>query len=287
MKRILVPTDFSPTAELAFRFAVNVATRAKGTIILYHNYVPLGSTFIGTETTRKEYNTKYEARATKKMELLKNRVLGDVAEVAITIIVGRAPLMDNMLRFAAHNNIELIVMGTQGASGFKKTIIGSVAAKIAGKSDIPVLLVPEKYIMKDPKHFVFASNFQSSEKNALSLVIDMANMYDADLTVLHFQSLNLTASEKEKEKKDFETYTDALQSIYNESNIKFHLIEASSVIETMESMCEVFPYDIMVMVRRKKSFFEKFFIKSFTQNMAYTTQKPLLIFPASDDSQLQ
>ena len=37
MKKLLVPTDFSPIAELAFLFAVNVATRAKGTIILYHN----------------------------------------------------------------------------------------------------------------------------------------------------------------------------------------------------------------------------------------------------------
>jgi nucleotide-binding universal stress UspA family protein len=286
MKRILVPTDFSPTAELAFRFAVNVATRAKGSITLYHNYVPIGSTFIGTETTRKEYNTECEASLTKKLELLKKKVLGDVTEVAVSITVGRAPLIDNMLGFVAHNNIDLIVMGTQGASGFKKTIIGSVAAKIIEKSDIPVLLVPEKYIMKEPRQFVFASNFQSFEKNALTLVIDMVNMFDADLTVLHFQSLNIPAAEKEKEKNDFEAFAYTLQRIYNESNIKFHLLEASSVIETMERMCEAFPYDVMVMVRRKKSFIEKFFIKSFTQNMAYTTQKPLLIVPASDDSQL-
>jgi nucleotide-binding universal stress UspA family protein len=286
MKRILVPTDFSPTAELAFRFAVNVATRAKGSITLYHNYVPIGSTFIGTEITRKEYNAECEASLTKKLELLKKKVLGDVTEVAVSITVGRAPLIDNMLGFVAHNNIDLIVMGTQGASGFKKTIIGSVAAKIIEKSDIPVLLVPEKYIMKEPRQFVFASNFQSFEKNALTLVIDMVNMFDADLTVLHFQSLNIPAAEKEKEKNDFEAFAYTLQRIYNESNIKFHLLEASSVIETMERMCEAFPYDVMVMVRRKKSFIEKFFIKSFTQNMAYTTQKPLLIVPASDDSQL-
>jgi nucleotide-binding universal stress UspA family protein len=55
----------------------------------------------------------------------------------------------------------------------------------------------------------------------------------------------------------------------------------------MEGMCETFPYDVKVMARRKKSFIEKFFIKSFTQNMAYTTKKPLLIVPASDASPLQ
>jgi nucleotide-binding universal stress UspA family protein len=113
MNRILVPNDFSPTAELAFRFAVNVATRAKGSITLYHNYVPIESTFIGTEITRKEYNAEYEATVAKKLALIKKRVLDDIIEVAVTINVGRAPLIDNMLGFAAHNKIDLIVMGTQ------------------------------------------------------------------------------------------------------------------------------------------------------------------------------
>jgi nucleotide-binding universal stress UspA family protein len=137
MNRILVPNDFSPTAELAFRFAVNVATRAKGSITLYHNYVPIESTFIGTEITRKEYNAEYEATVAKKLALIKKRVLDDIIEVAVTINVGRAPLIDNMLGFAAHNKIDLIVMGTQGASGIKKTFDESVATKIVEKSDIP------------------------------------------------------------------------------------------------------------------------------------------------------
>jgi nucleotide-binding universal stress UspA family protein len=56
-------------------------------------------------------------------------------------------------------------------------------------------------------------------------------------------------------------------------------MESSSITETMERLDKKFPYDVMVMVRRKKSFLERFFIKSFTQNMAYITKKPLLIVP--------
>ncbi|HSN09320.1 MAG TPA: universal stress protein, partial [Hanamia sp.] len=36
MIRILVPTDFSPTAERAFRLAAELASKTKGTIILFH-----------------------------------------------------------------------------------------------------------------------------------------------------------------------------------------------------------------------------------------------------------
>ena len=55
MKRILVPADFSPTAEKAFRFALDIATKTKGTVILYHVYTPEESTFIDTEQKSKQY----------------------------------------------------------------------------------------------------------------------------------------------------------------------------------------------------------------------------------------
>lgn len=126
MKRILVPTDFSPTAQKAFRFALDLAQRANGTIIMYHNYIPVESTFVGTEKTRKQYNTQSEVNIVKRLQRLSKKVTADTAGVAVSTIVGRSPLIDNILGFAEHNHIDLIIMGTQGASGLKKTIIGSV-----------------------------------------------------------------------------------------------------------------------------------------------------------------
>lgn len=283
MKRILVPTDFSPTAEKAFRFAVDIAAKAKGTVILYHTYIPVQSTFIGTEKTRKQYNTQNEANIVKRLQRLRKKVVGDSTEVSVSTIVGRSPLIDNILGFAEHNHIDLIVMGTQGASGLKKTIIGSVAARVIEKSDLPVLLVPAKYELEEPQQFVFATNYQATDKQALTLVAAMAKLYNADITVLHFLSGYNSESEKEKGRSDFDTYEYHLQRTFNESNIKFHLLETSSVIETMETLDKKFPYDIMTMVRRKKSFLEKFFIKSFTENMAYITKKPLLVVPEEEE----
>ena len=279
MKRILVPTDFSPTAEKAFRFALDLAAKAKGTIILYHTYTPVESTYIGTEKTRKQYNTQSETNIAKRLQRLKNKVVGDSDEVAVSTIVGRSPLIDNILGFAEHNHIDLIIMGTQGASGLKKTIIGSEAARVIEQSDLPVLLVPAQYELETPAQFVFAANFEPSDKQALTLTDAMAKLYNAEISVLHFLNVYYTESEKEEKKNDFDVYAYSLQRVFNESNIKFHLLETSSVMETMETLDNKFPYDILVMVRRNKTFLEKFFIKSFTQNMAHTTKKPLLIVP--------
>lgn len=282
MKRILVPTDFSPTAEKAFRFAVDIAAKARGTVILYHTYIPVESTFVGTEKTRKQYNTQSEANIGKRLQRLRKKVVGDSTDVAVSTIVGRSPLIDNILGFAEHNHIDLIVMGTQGASGLKKTIIGSVAARVIEKSDVPVLLVPAKYELEEPGQIVFVTNFSTTDKAALVNVGEMARLYKAGITVLHFQSVYTAHAEKEKEKNDFDTYAHYLQRELNKYKIHFHLLEVGSVTETMETLDKKFPYDVMAMVRRKKTFLEKFFIKSFTQNMAYITNKPLLVVPEEE-----
>ena len=282
MKRILVPIDFSPTAEKAFRFALDLATRAKGTIALYHNYIPVQSTFIGSEKSRKEYDMQREADILKRMHRLKKKVAGNSSEVAVSTIVDHSPLVPNILAFAAKNQIDLIVMGTQGASGLKKTIVGSVAARLVEKSNLPVLLVPEKYEAMKPGQFVLATNFSNTDTDALARIGEIAELYEAEITVLHFLSANTGLADKEKIKIDFDNYARNLQKKQKGNKVYFHLLEANSITKTMETLDQKFPYDVMAMVRRKKTFLEKLLMKSFTLNMAYVTNKPLLIIPETE-----
>ena len=279
MQRILVPTDFSPTAEKAFRFALDIATKAKGTVILYHVYTPEESTFIDTEQKSKQYNTQTETNLVKRLQRLKKKVTAHTADVPVSTIVGRSPVIDNILGFAEHNHIDLIVMGTQGASGLKKIIIGSVAARIVEKTDIPVLLVPEKFEWIEPKRIVFITNYLQTDRQALSGVLALAKLYEAALTIVHLVDV---FAKEENEKIDFDNYAHAMHRELNEFNLKFKLLKTSSVTETMENLYKEIPYDMLAMVRRKKSFLKKFFLKSFTQNMAYVTNQPLLVVPEEE-----
>ena len=279
MQRILVPTDFSPTAEKAFRFALNIATKAKGTVILYHVYTPVESPFIDTGQKSKQYNTKTETNLVKRLQRLKKKVTAHTADVPVSTIVGRSPVIDNILGFAEHNHIDLIVMGTQGASGLKKIIIGSVAARIVEKTDIPVLLVPEKFEWTEPERIVFITNYLQTDRQALSVVLALAKLYGAALTVVHLVDV---FAKEEKEKIDFDNYAHAMHRELNQFNLRFKLLKTSSVTETMENLYKEIPYDIVAMVRRKKSFLKKFFLKSFTQNMAYVTNQPLLVVPEEE-----
>ena len=281
MKRILVPTDFSPTAERALRFALDIASKSKGTVILYHVYTPVENTSIDMEKTRKQENTQIETNLVKRLQRFKKKVMANGMDVPVSTVVGRSPIINNILGFAEDNHIDLIVMGTQGASGLKKIIVGSVAARIIEKSDIPVLLVPEKFKWKEPEQIVFATNYQKTDKQALSLVLALAKYYNATVTVTHLiNAYNIP--EAEKEQTDFDTYAYTVQREFNNSKLKFQLVKATSVTETMENLYKEVPYDMVVMVRRKKTFMERYSMESFTKNMAYITNHPLLIVPEGE-----
>jgi len=53
---------------------------------------------------------------------------------------------EEILNYAAKNNCGFIVMGTHGRKGLEKTLLGSVTAVVASKSEIPVITVsPMKF----------------------------------------------------------------------------------------------------------------------------------------------
>ncbi len=279
MKRILVPTDFSPTAEKAFRFAIDLADRIKASVLLYHNFIPVESSFVASEVSREQYNAECEEKIIKRLNRLKKKVLANPSTVTVSAIVGQSPLVDNMLDFANHNQIDLIIMGTQGATGLGKKLLGSVATRDIEKTELPLLLVPAKYELEIPKKFVLATNYQPTDQKALALVDTMAKAYDAEVTILHIINAYMTESAKATEKSHFDSYASSLKPDFSESKIKFQLLETTLISETMETLEKSCPYDIMTMVRRKRTFIESFFLKSFTKKMAYLIKKPFLIIP--------
>lgn len=279
MKRILVPTDFSPTSERAFRFAVDIASRANGTVILNHIYTPVQSTFAGTVKTRALYNTQSETNLLKRLQRLKKKVLTNTPDVHVSTVIGYSPIVDNILGFAEHNKADLIVMGTQGVSGLKKAIIGSTAVRIIERSDIPVLLVPENFKQKEPTHIVFAADTQYTGFKALALTLALAKLYTAAVTVVHLIDPYLTWEDRLKQTSESEAYIKTLQNTFNDSNLRFQFLKAPSILQTLENLNTQIPHDMMVMIRGKKSAMERIFMDSFTKNMAYATTHPLLVVP--------
>ena len=276
MRRILVPVDFSTTSKKAFRFAVDIAAKTDGVIILVHFYTREKKTVFGSQETADQNNKNTEINCLKRLKRLKKRVLEEAgADIVVTTIVGCTPVITNILGYAERNHIDMIVMGTQGAGGLKKVIIGSVAAKIIAEAEIPVILIPEKFGMKQIEHVVFTTDIKKSDKKALPIVFDFANLHDASVTIVNLFVKAVNNDRKGIE--DFDNYANHVKKTYTIPKIQFKQIETKSVSKSMENLLDELPYDVLAMARRKLQPIDRLLQKSFTREMAFMTTQPLMV----------
>lgn len=279
MKRILVPTDFSPTAEKAFLFAIDIAAKSGGSVSLYHVGTSVESETAATATKRKKQRPETGALQLRKLINLKNSTQTRHPGVSVSTILGEGAVVKKINDFVAREHYDLLVMGTQGVSGLKKNIIGSVAAHMIDTAGIPVLLIPENHNGHPPSQIVFATDYQEADREALSFIIKLSQLYNAKVAVVHLYDLYLM--EEAQQRRKFDSYTALLKKELNADTLQFKFLKVASIREAMETLDKIVPYDILAMARRQKNLLEKIFVDSFTQNMAYLNTLPLLVLPGN------
>jgi nucleotide-binding universal stress UspA family protein len=145
MKKILVPCDFSPAAETAFKFAVNIASRNKSEIHLLHVVDTTQSNTPSSELPwvapfNGGFVERLEQQLNEKFQGLVSKYSAESLSVFFSTQIGA--LSQNIERYILDQNIDMVAMGTKGASGFKELLIGSNTEKIVRNVKIPVVAVP-------------------------------------------------------------------------------------------------------------------------------------------------
>jgi len=140
IRRILCPTDFSPTAGRASHYAAELA-RAFGAEVLLLHVVPemnYPQRSLGMVTAFPNLREELHQRA--KNELDRQRQQLDPA-LAIRTELRDGPPHEQILACAEANQADLIVLGTHGHTGLKHVLLGSTAEQIVRLSTCPVMTV--------------------------------------------------------------------------------------------------------------------------------------------------
>jgi nucleotide-binding universal stress UspA family protein len=146
MKRILVPTDFSPNSQPAIHVAAAMALATGAEVELLHADVslayvsPLAEYALSNEFSAE----KYAIDAAEEMATIKHELAQapDYANLNITTRVESGDLYEVIQRIANEDEADLIIMGTRGASGAEEVFFGSNTEKIIRTAKCPVLSVP-------------------------------------------------------------------------------------------------------------------------------------------------
>jgi len=223
MKTILVPTDFSPQAENAIDLAIQIAKKADN-VQLKILHVLESDTSVGMNdfgegnTVNIEQQVFMAQYLEKRKEKIKEDMIALVAqerfvglEVDGETEVGNP--FQSISKAIANHQADLVIMGTQGASGMEEVLIGSNTEKVVRHSKCPVITLKQHLEIGSIKNIVVATNLKDDHSDLIKQLQKLQKFTGAQLHFLKVNTPNHFHTDRQA-KKEFAAY----EAKYNLSN---------------------------------------------------------------------
>jgi len=279
MKKIVLPTDFSDNALNAINYALQLFKDDMCTFYLLNTYTPMIYTY--------EYQTNADQYMMEAVDMVKKNSKTKLDELLIslknkynnpkhtyTTISSFSVLSDEVVEFSDKHNIDLVVMGTKGASKAREVLFGSNTIHVIKKAKCPVLAIPENFNFEAPKEILFPTDYKIDfQLTNLKLLIELANMYNPRINILHTFNDNELSEDQEKNKL-------ALDDYFSTTAHLFHNVSNQKLTDAIEKFQLRAKINLLVMINTRHSFFEKLFSKSAIHEIALHLNIPLLVIPA-------
>ena len=157
MSVVIAPVDFSPASSNALLFAAEICRRTSSLLLVVH-VMSKSSEEVQTKQLLEDLLSGLKKSSLTELNCQYSLSRGSLVTVLKTIITERLP--------------RLVVMGTKGATGLKRILIGSNTVKVLSKVRIPVLVIPEE------ANF---TNFGTQIKNRVVLATDLFELKSMDV----------------------------------------------------------------------------------------------------------
>ncbi|MBC7440301.1 MAG: universal stress protein [Flavobacterium sp.] len=272
MKKILVPTDFSEHAEYALKVAAQIAKKNNCELFIL-NLLDLPSHM--NDAVSNGVNIPevmlFLSKTNDKLEELTRAPYLEGLEITTSAKLEKA--FEGIVTYSKEHNIDLIVMGSHGSSGFQEMVIGSNTEKIVRSSDVPVLVIKNEVQDFKASNFVFASDFSNDIKKPFQQLVNFANIFDANLNLVMINTPNSFKSTIVAERimndfiKDFQIGKYSLH-IYNDTNVEKGILNFANRIDA----------DLIGMCTHGRTGFAHFFNGSISEDLVNHAIRPVITF---------
>jgi nucleotide-binding universal stress UspA family protein len=279
MKRILVPCDFSKPAIEAFRYALDVADQSNGFIhLLYVVQLPVmhDTMLMPTLNFEEQYLKDAEEASKKHFEKIIAKYNKQNIEVTFTVRFGSPST--TILEFTQENVIDVVIMGSHGASGFRELVIGSNAEKIVRRSPVPVLIIKD-YVKSQVKNIVFPNDLDTEQQEDFVMKVKaLQHFFKAHLhivwinTPLNFTNDTETIDRLTRFAKRYmlKNYT---IHVFNHSNEESGILEYSKYIKA----------DLIAMATHGRKGLSHFFNGSLAEDVANHATCPIWTYTLKNE----
>ena len=276
MTRILMPTDFSDNSFKAIQYALLVYKDIKCSFYLLHTYTPpvyQTEYLLGSPGLIGLGDVMHETSMTQ-LEKLKSRLENQYESDKHTFIVHTAfnTLLGEISEIVTNEKIDLIVMGTQGATGAEEILFGTNTVHVIKKAKCPVIAVPPNYEYEAPKEILFPTDYEIDyRKDNITHLLTIARQHKSRINVMHVRTgydLNVV---QEKHKGQLEKLLG--------SSVLFHDMPDNGIIEAVNAFQDKEKINLLVMVQNKHTFMERLFIEPVIKKIGFHISIPFMVLP--------
>lgn len=281
MKKILLPTDFSDNSWNAISYALELFKNESCLFYLLNTYTPMvytydysfgggaviSETMTGEDIVRKSSIDGLEALLERIDKEYPNNKHNYQTISAYNI------LSDEINELVEDEPIDLIIMGTKGATGAQEILFGSQTVYVMRKAKCPTLAIPQNYTHHEVKDILFPNDYKYEyTKKNFSVLNVIASVTGCSIHVLHISNeLELSESQK-KNKRLINSYFKDIKSDHIE-------VSDRTVPEAVATYIANNDIDMVVMTNRKHSMLERLLFRQSVDVIGMHIDIPFLVIP--------
>lgn len=277
MKKILLPTDFSQNAYNAISYALQLLESEECTFYLLNTYTPA---FYDNEYL------VYSATVPTLSEIYKQKSMNGLQNVLRRIkrnfkndkhhfekISSFNLLNDEIKELVLEKDIDLIVMGTKGATGAEEILFGTHTVHAIKKARCPLLAIPAGFEYKPPKEILFPTDYEAEIPGLLNILKEIAEAHSSCLHILHVYFGTDLSPDQTKRKK-------SLGRAFKNIGHHFYSITEKSVTRAIYDFQEENDVHMLAMINNKHSFFENLLFTPVVNEIGFNVKVPFLVIPS-------
>jgi nucleotide-binding universal stress UspA family protein len=267
--KVLVLTDFSPLSKVALQYAVRMSAKLPSELTIL-NVVRLDGV-PKSNMRMKQVEQMLMKIAEEEGEKLVAELKVKTKSPVIFMAVKGHTVTDVVKRYIAKNYVNLVVMGSQGASHLKKLSLGGTTVAAIDAITTPVMAIPKYAEFQEFGRIVYATDLKNL-KAELDLIIPFASIFNTHVHVVHV----VESVTKQIEEQRVEADQAIARSGYKKMD--FRLIIDDDIPEAIDGFIRQSKADLLTTFTHELNFIEKLFGLSVTRQLAYQGNIPLLAF---------
>lgn len=277
MKTILLPTDFSDNSWNAIEYALDFYKDYTCSFYLLH--VNRLNTLVEEDYLYADQHTivadnKIE-QAKTQLKLILNRIakkFPNSRKHKFYTLTDNNFFLESIRQHVEEKKVDVIVMGTKGATGLSKYIIGSNTGDVITKVKCTTLVVPENAKFKAINEVAFPTDFSMSR--GLQMLQPLAEILDrnsASLRVLNICKKESSLNTQQKKNKEL------LEDYLYHYKYSLHFLTNKKVEDAVQCFVKTRNIDLITMVAKNLNYFQQILFHNKVEQISYHTDIPFLV----------